>query len=361
MASIKRYKTAKGHAWRVQYRSPDGRSRTKQGFKTKDAATAWAEKNAVSIRRGEWVAPSVEMRHVDSLWDGWIGSQYGLRDSSLRVLKASWRTHVAPRWGHVPVSRVVAVDVQEWVDELARERSATVVHRAVGVLRGLLDDAVRYRIVRENPCVGVRLPANKGKKMYVLTPSQLRLLVGKSARFTSLLMFLGFTGARWGEAVALTVGDVDLDAGRARISKSASTVGGKIVVGPTKTRHERTIAIPREVCEAMRADVRGKLPSALVWTNTRGGYVTTPSRRSWWHSAVDACQVVDETFPDITPHDLRHTAASMLIAAGNPVTVVARQLGHRSVKLTLDTYSHAFEEALADVVDLSWDRADKRG
>ena len=50
MASIKKYETAKGHAWRVQYRSPDGRSRTKQGFRTKSAAQAWADKNSVHLR-----------------------------------------------------------------------------------------------------------------------------------------------------------------------------------------------------------------------------------------------------------------------------------------------------------------------
>ena len=58
MASTKPYKTAKGRAWRVQYRSPDGRNRTKQGFRTKNEAQAWAEKNATTIREGDWIDPN---------------------------------------------------------------------------------------------------------------------------------------------------------------------------------------------------------------------------------------------------------------------------------------------------------------
>ncbi|MEJ6019843.1 tyrosine-type recombinase/integrase [Corynebacterium sp. H113] len=357
MASIKRYKKAKGYGWRVQYRAPDGTSRTKQGFRTKDEAQAWADKNATTIRDGQWISPTVESAAVSSLWPGWEASQHHLAASSMKALDASWRVHVKPRWGHIPVSKVHPADVQEWVDGLADKRSPTIVHRAYGVLRSLMGDAVRYRMVSANPCDGVRLPPRKGKKMYVLSEAQLRSLVDASRRYQSLLLFLGWTGARWGEAAALTVGDLDLKKGRATISKSASTVGGAVTVGSTKTGRTRVIGIPRHVCSAMREDVRGKLPGALVWANTKGGYLTTPSRRSWFHSAVDRCRAADPDFPDISPHDLRHTAASMLVASGAPVTLVARQLGHQSVKLTLDTYAHLFDDQLSDVVEMSWNSA----
>ena len=184
-------------------------------------------------------------------------------------------------------------------------------------------------------------------------------LADEVSKYRSLVLFTGWTGARWGEAVALTVGNLDLDSGRATISKSASTIGGRISIGETKTEHLRTIGIPRHVCVELRADVRGKLPGALVWTNARGGHLTTPSKRSWFYSAVARCKAADEDFPRVTPHDLRHTAASMLIASGAPVVLVARQLGHQSAKLTLDTYAHLFDDQLSDVVRLSWDSANQ--
>ncbi|WIM69155.1 tyrosine-type recombinase/integrase [Corynebacterium suedekumii] len=79
--------------------------------------------------------------------------------------------------------------------------------------------------------------------------------------------------------------------------------------------------------------------------------MTTPSRRSWWHSAVDACKEIDGSFPDVTPHDLRHAAASVIHSAGANVLVIQRQLGHSSAKMTLDKYSHLFDSDLDAIVD----------
>lgn len=351
MASIQKYATKSGQRWRVQYRDPAGRSRTKSGFVRKTDAQNWAAKNTIDRASGVWIAPEDQATPVGDLWAGWFASQHHLAESSRRALSSSWLTHVQPRWGAVPVGRVLPVDVQEWVDDLARRRSPSIVHRTVGVLRGLMDDAVRYRMIARTPVEGVRLPSKRAKKPTTITEGQLRALADATTRFRSLVLFLGYTGARWGEAVALTVGDIDAGRGRATINKSASTVGGVATLGETKTGQSRTIGVPGHVLEAMAGDLSGKLPGALVWTNQAGGLLTTPSRRSWFHSAVDECRAQDPEFPDISPHDLRHAAASILISHGASVMVVSRQLGHSSSKRTLDVYSHVFEDDVDHVVE----------
>lgn len=364
MASIQKYASktaARGYRWRVQYRDAEGRSRTKQGFDTKDEAAAFAAANEVAIRTDEWLDPEAQKTPVTALHSRWWRSKRASlpAESSQLAIDASWRTHVKPHWGTVPVGSIRPDMVQDWVDDLASRRSATTVHRAVEVLRGILDDAVRFRMIKHNPCEGVRLPARSRKKPTTITEKQLRTLVEEASRLKSLLMFLGYTGARWGEAVALTVGDIDVERRRAVITKAAPTVGGRAVLGATKSTEHRTIGVPAHVLEAMKPDLRGKLPSALVWTNARGEYLTTPSRRSWFHGALDRARAKDESFPLITPHDLRHAAASILISRGASVLVVQRQLGHASAKMTLDRYSHLFEDDLdaviSGVVGLSWD------
>lgn len=350
MASIQKYATKSGTRYRVQYRDPVGKSRTKSGFVRKTDAQAWAAKNAVDKATGEWVAPEQKATPVRELWPRWIGSQHHLADSSRKALEVSWRHHVEPAWGDRPVASIHPADVQDWVDDLTGRRSATVVHRAVGVLRGLMDDAVRFRMISRSPVEGLRLPSKVRKKPTTITEDQLLALADATERFKSLILFLGYTGVRWGEAVALTVGDVDVARGRASITKAAPTIGGKAVLGETKTGQARTVGVPSRVLDAMAGDLSGKLPSALVWTNQRGGYLTTPSRRSWFHSAVDRCRAEDDGFPDISPHDLRHAAASILISRGASVLVVARQLGHSSAKRTLDVYSHVFEDDVDHVV-----------
>lgn len=354
MASIKKYPykgSRKGYRWRVQYRDPQGKSRTKQGFETKDAAEDWAAKNVVEIITDEWIAPEDQETAVADLWPRWWRSkEKELESSSAQAIQSSWDAHVNPRWGTCKVGEVKPDEVQDWVDELAARRSASVVHRAVEILRSLMSDAVRYRKVRRNPVVGVRLPPRTKKKPTTITEKQLRALVDEASRFKSLLLFLGYTGARWGEAAALTVGDIDVKRQRAAITKNAPTVSGRVVLGMPKTHEIRTIGVPAHVLEEMKPDLRGKLPTALVWTNQEGRHVTTPSRRSWFHGALDRARAKDDSFPTITPHDLRHAAASILISRGASVLVVQRQLGHASAKMTLDRYAHLFEDDLDAVI-----------
>ena len=348
MASIKKYQTAKGHLWRVQYRSPDGKSRTKRGFETKAKAQAWADKNAVSIHDQSWIDPNAGKATLSQLWSQWRPHQTHLAPSSAKALDASWRTHVKPAFGDMAIGSLTAARLQEWVTELGGKRSASITHRAFGVVRSLVHLAMRDMLIRHDPTASVRLPARKPPKQVALTAQQVRALSKASKRYKSLILFLGFTGARWGEATALTVGDVDVRRGRAIINKS---VGGE-----TKTRTTRTIAVPKLVLDAMKPDLKNKLPGALVWSQVGGAPVSTPSRRSWWHSAVDKCVAEDSSFPNVTPHDLRHAAASIMISGGASVLVVQRQLGHSSAKMTLDRYSHLFDadlDVIADVVNLS--------
>ena len=356
MASIKRYKTAKGTAWRVQYRSPDGRSRTKQGFRTKDQATAWADKNATKVREGDWIDPTKTLTPISDLWAPWINAQTHLSESSTRALTASWETHVKPQWGTTPLSAITYPAVQAWVSDLSGKRSASIVHRAFHLFRSLIRMAMLSGMTKHDPTAGVRLPSRKSGKITTLTASQVVTLAETSKRYKSLILFLGFTGARWGEATALTVGDVDVKRGRAIISKS--------VTGSTKTKQTRSIAVPEHVLEAMKPDMANKLPKALIWTRDGANPVPTPSRRSWWHAAVDKCMAADPNFPEVTPHDLRHAAASILISSGASVLVVQRQLGHASAKMTLDKYAHLFDadldevnDVMANVVEMSWDSA----
>lgn len=354
MASIKKYaaKTAKnGYLWRVQYRDAKGTSRTKSGFTNKEQAEIWAAKNTVNLATGEWISPEDQNTKVDELWDRWWASKKThLAPSSQKAIDASWRTHVKPQWGTTPLAQVTPIAVQDWIDTLSNKRSATITHRAVEILRGLMDDAVRFRKIKTNPVIGVRLPSRAKKKHTTITEKQLLALVDKTERYQSLLLFLGYTGARWGEATALTVGDIDVKRRRATINKSAWQTKGKIIVGSTKTSEERVIGVPQHVLDAMKPDLKGKLPNALVWTNSFGRHVTGPTRRSWFHSALDRVRAEDESFPEITPHDLRHACASILISKGASVMVVQRQLGHASAKMTLDKYAHLFEDDLDRVI-----------
>lgn len=248
------------------------------------------------------------------------------------------------------MSGVRFTDVQAWIGELANRRGPVIVRRAHGILARILDDAVRDRLLASNPARGVKLPPMAKRRNVYLTAEQLHALARESGRYGSLVLLLGYVGLRWGEAAALTVGDIDFLRRRIVLHRNAVTVGGAMVVGTLKTGEARTVSVPGFVVDELARTCQGKGRDDLIWPSATGGYLAPPGTTSSWLSgAVRRCQKADDTFPRITAHALRHTAASLAISAGANVKAVQRMLGHSSAAMTLDTYADLFDDDLDGV------------
>ena len=208
MATIESYDTKAGRRYRVRYRTPDRRQTDKRGFTTKRDAERFARTVEVSKDRGEWIDPADTRVTVGVLGERWIASRSSLKPSTLRTVESAWRNHVQPRWGTTAVSDVRFSAVEEWVAELAREKSPTTVKRAHGVLSSILAAAVRDRRILANPAEGVALPRKVAKAHVYSSHDQLHALADASDR-PALVLVLGYTGLRWGEAIGLRVKDVD--------------------------------------------------------------------------------------------------------------------------------------------------------
>jgi integrase len=129
-------------------------------------------------------------------------------------------------------------------------------------------------------------------------------------------------------------------------------VNGKAVLGRVKNHEKRTVAYPDFLDAAVTAACRGKSQEDRLWNSEEGGYLRPGNAASgWFAGAVRRAQSTDKTFRRVTRHDLRHTAASLAISAGANVKVVQRMLGHKSAKVTLDTYAALFPDDLDNVVD----------
>ncbi len=110
------------------------------------------------------------------------------------------------------------------------------------------------------------------------------------------------------------------------------------------------MALAGFVVDALAETAAGRDRDALMWPSADGGHLGPPSSTdSWLSGAVARCQLADPTFPRVTAHALRHTAASLAISAGANVKVVQRVLGHESAAMTLDVYADLFDDDLSDV------------
>lgn len=350
MASIRKYKTANGTAWRVQYRSPDGRSRTKQGFPTKAKAESWAAANTTQIDTGAWIDPKAGKTTIDQLAEQWLATQTRLKPTVQRLNESYWRVHIQPQWGRRPASSIRPSEVQQWINNI--DRSPSVIKGAHGCLAQILDIAVNDNMIPSNPARLAKLPKkNKAVKVY-LTIEQLYRLADESKVYKDLVLLLGTTGLRWGEAIALRPCDFDLLKRRINVTRNATRTSDGFVVGPPKTHEHRTVAITSHALEVLRPRIEATGADALLWHGADGNFLRHAGKESWFEYAVRRCQDSDLTFPRLTPHGLRHVAAGLMVSAGANVKVVQRQLGHASAAMTLDTYADLFDGDLDGVADI---------
>jgi integrase len=253
-----------------------------------------------------------------------------MKPSGFRSYESAWRVHVEPTWGRSRVSEIRFTAVQAWASQLATSRGPVVVQTAYSVLARLLDDAVQDRLLASNPARGVKLPKRPPRRNVYLTASQLNTLADESGRFRSLVLLLGVGGLRWGEAAALRVGDINFLRRRIELHRNAVQVGTKIVVGTLKSNENRTVVLPKFVIDALAEAANGKGRDDLFWPTASGGYMGPPaSKESWLSGAVARCRKSDPTFPRVTAHALRHTAASLAISAGGESEGGAADVGAR--------------------------------
>ncbi|TQK19117.1 phage integrase family protein [Microbacterium sp. SLBN-154] len=356
MGSVHPYTTAAGKKlYRISYRRPDHSQTTERGFRTKRDAELRLAELEVSKARGEYVNPATAAVTVRTLGEEWLESRRGvLKPSSFRPLESAWRKHVEPKWGSRSIGGIRHSEVQAWVSSI--EGGSTTVRRCQGVLAGILDNAVSDRRLTRNVARNIDLPARKrNARRHYLTHGQVQALADH-ARHPTLVLFLAYTGLRWGEATALRVRHIDALRRRVTVEENAVLVSARVHVGSPKTHRSRSVPYPEFLALPLAQLAEGKTRDQLLFGDGESHVKLPASRNGWFTVAVRAAQADDESFPRVTPHDLRHTAASLAVQAGAHVKAVQRMLGHSSAAMTLDVYADLFDDDL-DAVATALDEA----
>jgi integrase len=186
---------------------------------------------------------------------------------------------------------------------LVRWISATVVNRAVGILAGILDDAVEHRALAFNPARRFKRgekPKKAPKRHVYLTEQDVCRLAEESVRHADFVLTLAFTGLRWGEAIALTVANVEFLKRRISVHRNAVQVGQEFEVGQTKGKESLMVPVAASVLSRLAVRCEGRSAGDLLFPARAGGYLKRPSYDStgWFNRAVERAQV-----QTITPHD----------------------------------------------------------
>lgn len=333
--------------WRAGYRGPDGREHSRS-FVRKADAERWLRDELHKQDRGLWIDPSAGAVPFEEYAESWF-SGLTLKPKTIAGYRSLLDSRILPVLGSIELRRITPALLRGWVADMAEVGlSASRMGQAKRVVGAVLSQAVEDGLIGRNPADTVKVSKTRAREQRYLTADQVTELAGAVGQRMDggdvLVKVLAYAGLRWGEAVALRGRQVDVLRRHVRIRESATLVNGQLIWGPPKTHRDRTVVIPRFLTDELARRIDG---DGLIFTSRNGQVLRTPNfLRRVWRPAVAECGL-----DDLVPHDLRHTAASLAISAGASVKAVQRMLGHASAQITLDRYSHLYDDDLEDLAD----------
>jgi integrase len=272
--------------------------------------------------------------------------------------------HLVPQVGRARLAELGGPQVRRAYAALtAKGYSPVSVRHAHGVLFQACAQAVADGVLARNPCEGLRgaLPKNERREVEALTGEEVARLLATESRWRPLWTLAAYSGLREGELLGLLWRDVDLERGRVTVQRVwAVGPDGKHALRPYPKRHSsvRTVDLPAACLQTLRNHRRAQLEEkvgARYWLDTTGAvFLTAAGARPLPSTVVRDLQQDAKAAGiarHVSPHLLRHTYASHLLAAGRPVTEVARLLGHSNPAVTLKVYAHYIHDDSQQAAD----------
>ena len=352
------------------------RQRCQAGFATRRVAQAALTTVLSNLESGAYTERS-DVTLGEFLLEEWLPvTQNSIRSTTYSSYATHVKKHILPTLGRVQLKKLTPVMINALYAQLLRNGkvcgsgglSANSVRRVHATLHRALNDAVRWERLLRNPCDAAdppRVGGTEGEKTQAWTNLELRkfLEVMRDDRLYPLWLTLAMTGLRRGEALGLRWADVDLERSRLSVRRSLVPINGTVEVHEPKTsRGRRLVALDPFTVAVLRAWSRRQKEERLEWGPawTDSGLIFTRADGKLIHpervSKAFRAAVKKTGLPQIHLHDLRHTHATLALAAGVHPKVVSDRLGHATVAITLDIYSHAIpalsEEAAATVAAL---------
>ncbi len=260
--------------------------------------------------------------------------------------------HLKPILGNVRLNQLAPIHVAKLYTRMEEDGdSASERHKVGTALRMALKYACGVRMLLHNAADDVPKPRVRKEEIKPLAMDQIGpfLAAAEPDPYFALYVLALDSGMRQGELFALQWPEVDFASGTVVVIRSLEELNGHQKIKETKTKSSRrrikltprTMAVLNEHRQRMLAEGRD-VKSGPVFVNSDGGFIFKSSFRTWsFLKVLRRCDLLDEAGkPLIRFHDLRHTCATLLLAAGENVKVVSERLGHSSIKITLDTYAH---------------------
>ena len=346
-------------------RGPHGRRVRKwhSGYRTKKDAERARVELLARLDQGAYVEPS-NLTVAAFLRDHWLpGLRAQVRPGTWAEHHSKVEVHLSPAIGGVLRQRLTPSHLNAlYTGLLERGLSACTVLHVHATIRRALADAARWGLVPRNVALLASPPRPGRPELQVWTAAELRAFLAhvEGDRLYALWLLAASTGMRRGELLGVQWPDVDLGRARIAVRRSLVTVGHEVVVSEPKTaKGRRSVALDPATVAGLKAWRKHQAAERLAWGPawTDSGLVFTREDGRPLHprevTRAFSRHVLNARVPVIRLHDLRHTHATLALAAGIHPKVVQERLGHANIAITPDTYSHAvpaLEEEAAHTV-----------
>jgi integrase len=363
-------KAGKVTSYRGAYVGPDGKRRYVSG-KTKEEARRNLRRARGDAERG--LVFDADNLQVGEYLDRWLSDSVRdtVKATTFERYEQIARLHLKPSLGRVKLKGLTPAHVRGlYREKLEAGSSARTVRYIHTTLHKALKQAVMDGLIPRNATEAVTPPQSSREEMCPLTPEQAKLLlqVAHEAgdRLAALYVLAIHTGLRQGELLGLKWDDVDLEDGSLQVRRTlAITKNGPVLTSPKTTGSRRSVKLTSKAIEALKRHLERQLgeidrigslwsENGLIFASEKGEPINRHNltRRSFKPLLKRA------GLPQIRFHDLRHTCATLLLTRNVNVKIVSEMLGHSTIAITLDTYSHvlpnmrdqaaaAMEEALS--------------
>ncbi len=335
-------------SYRVQWRDPGGRQRSKS-FRDSGDAAAFDTRLALDrdrLRHGAGDVPTT----FGAVAARWLAVKAATkRESTVVFYESTLRNHVLPAFAHTPVAAITRADVQDWINALSAKGLApnTVrqIYRAVfkAIIALALDDELIFR----TPCRRIELRAATKAELHPLTTEQVMAMAAAvRPRYRAMVILAACTGMRWSEIAGLTLDRIDWHSRTVTVDRQLKRNATTPEFTPPKSKAGiRTLPLPALAIAELRLHLSQYPlgPAGLLFTTPAGAVLNQNNwRRREWNRARAWGYGVPR---DVTFHRLRHTYASLLIDQGVHEKVLQVRLGHASAAETMDTYGHLYPDA----------------
>jgi integrase len=342
--------------WQVRYRDLTGAVHTgPHTFASKADAARYLAMVEADLHRGTWADPKLGRITLAEWADRWRQTTTNLRPTTRDLYGYLLRRFLLPALGKAALSSIDVLAVRAWLAKLQDQGvSASTRAKAYRLLSRILGAAMEAGYLLRNPCAVKGAGQERAPEMRFATVAQVAALADAiDPRYRALVLVAAYGGLRWGELVGLRIKRVDLLHGRVTVAEQVAEVNGRLIPGPPKTEAgRRTITLPAAAAVALAehlAEFAEPGPDGLVFPAPEGGYLRRSNfRRRWWVAATKAAGVEGLRF-----HDLRHSAATLALAAGANTRELMERMGHTSPAVAL-RYQHVMagrDQAIAAALD----------